>query len=129
MHHRSSMLARAVRFATLAALAAPASTLAGGFSLNEQSASAMGTANAGAAANPENATTVLFNPAGMSQLSGTNISFGAAVLDIDAEAKEAEARRNLPGQSPIMADGSLGGDIAGPAVLPNFYMTHESMNP
>ncbi|HBI78526.1 MAG TPA: aromatic hydrocarbon degradation protein, partial [Marinobacter adhaerens] len=59
--------------------------MAGGFSLNEQSASAMGTANAGAAANPENATTVLFNPAGMSQLSGTNISFGAAVLDIDAE--------------------------------------------
>jgi|TARA_R100000322_G_scaffold158808_1_gene119431 long-subunit fatty acid transport protein len=74
------MLTRAVRFTTLAALAAPASALAGGFSLNEQSASAMGTANAGAAANPENATTVLFNPAGMSQLSGTNISFGAAVL-------------------------------------------------
>ena len=97
MQHRSSMLTRAVRFTTLAALAAPASALAGGFSLNEQSASAMGTANAGAAANPENATTVLFNPAGMSQLSGTNISFGAAVLDIDAEAKEgAEARRNLP---------------------------------
>jgi len=125
MHHRSSMLARAVRFTTLAALAAPASALAGGFSLNEQSASAMGIANAGAAANPENATTVLFNPAGMSQLSGTNISFGAAVLDIDAEAKEAEARRNLPGQNAVMADGSLGGDIAGPAVLPNFYMTHE----
>ena len=30
----------------------------------------MGTANAGTA-NPENATTALFNPAGMSQLSGT----------------------------------------------------------
>jgi long-chain fatty acid transport protein len=112
--------------ATLAAVAAPASVLAGGFSLNEQSASQMGVANAGAAANPENATTVLFNPAGMSQLSGTNISFGAAVLDIDAEAKRAEARRNVPGDTPLMVEnGDLGGDIADPAVLPNFYLTHE----
>jgi long-chain fatty acid transport protein len=123
MHHRSSLLARAVRFTTLAALAAPASTLAGGFSLNEQSASAMGTANAGAAANPENATTVLFNPAGMSQLSGTNISFGAAVLDIDAEAKSGTvSATDTLGRR---VSGSAGGDIADPAVLPNIYLTHE----
>ena len=125
MHHRSSMLARAVRFATLAALAAPASTLAGGFSLNEQSASAMGTANAGAAANPENATTVLFNPAGMSQLSGTNISFGAAVLDIDAEAKESSIRTSRNNPAVPVSPASNGGDIADPAVLPNFYLSHE----
>ncbi|PPI82586.1 aromatic hydrocarbon degradation protein [Marinobacter maroccanus] len=123
MHHRSSMLARAVRFTTLAAFAAPVSTLAGGFSLNEQSASAMGTANAGAAANPENATTVLFNPAGMSQLSGTNISFGAAVLDIDAEAKAGTVRATDTLGRPV--SGSSGGDIADPAVLPNIYLTHE----
>lgn len=70
MHKKIPALATAVRVATLAAVAAPSLALAGGFSLNEQSASAMGTANAGAAANPENATTVMFNPAGMSQLSG-----------------------------------------------------------
>ena len=125
MHHRSSTLARAVRLTTLAALAAPASTLAGGFSLNEQSASAMGTANAGAAANPENATTVLFNPAGMSQLSGTNISFGAAVLDIDAEAKESSIRTSRNNPSVPVSPASSGGDIADPAVLPNFYLSHE----
>jgi len=73
---RSSRLAHAVRLASLAAFVAPASAFAGGFSLNEQCACAMGAANAGMAANAENATTVLFNPAGMSQLSGTNISFG-----------------------------------------------------
>ena len=87
MHKNTNALVKAIRFATLAAVAAPATVMAGGFSLNEQGASQMGVANAGAAANPENATTVFFNPAGMSQLSGTNISFGAAVLDIDAEAK------------------------------------------
>jgi len=84
MHKNTNALVKAIRLATLAVIAAPASVLAGGFSLNEQSASQMGVANAGAAANPENATTVLFNPAGMSQLSGTNISLGAIVFEIDA---------------------------------------------
>lgn len=108
---RSQLLARAIRFTSLAAIAAPVTALAGGFSLNEQSASAMGVANAGVAANPENATTVLFNPAGMSQLSGTNMSFGAAVLDIDAEAKRdsiSVTRKDLPYLSsrPLMAETS-----------------------
>lgn len=121
MHKNTNALVKAIRFATLAAVAAPVTVMAGGFSLNEQSASQMGVANAGAAANPENATTVLFNPAGMSQLSGTNISFGAAVLDIDAEAKSASAKNQLGGD----VSGSTGGDIADAAVLPNFYLTHE----
>jgi long-chain fatty acid transport protein len=124
---KSNLLTRAVRLATLAAVAAPASVFAGGFSLNEQSASAMGTANAGSAANPENATTVYFNPAGMSQLEGTNISFGAAILDIDAEAKGgARANNQLPSALPQSAvQGTTGGDIADPALLPNLYLTHE----
>ncbi|MFV8571892.1 OmpP1/FadL family transporter [Marinobacter sp. SBS5] len=121
MHKNTNVLVKAIRFATLAAVAAPATVMAGGFSLNEQSASQMGVANAGAAANPENATTVFFNPAGMSQLSGTNISFGAAILDIDAEAKSSSATNTLGGS----VEGSNGGDIADPAVLPNFYLTHE----
>jgi len=118
---KSTRLARAIRLTTLAAIAAPATVFAGGFSLNEQSASAMGVANAGAAANPENASTVFFNPAGMSQLKGTNMSFGVAVLDIDAEAKSASATNVVGG--PVK--GSNGGDIADLAVLPNFFITHE----
>lgn len=112
-----------IRIATVSALVAPAAALAGGFSLNEQSASAMGVANAGTAANPENATTVFFNPAGMSQLSGTNMSFGAAVLDIDAELKEGTGSAVRDDGRPVA--GGNGGDIADPAALPNFYMTHE----
>ncbi|WP_269079043.1 OmpP1/FadL family transporter [Marinobacter similis] len=122
---RSQLLARAIRFTSLAAIAAPATALAGGFSLNEQSASAMGVANAGVAANPENATTVLFNPAGMSQLSGTNMSFGAAVLDIDAEAKRDSISVTRKDPSVPVQPATDGGDIADPAVLPNFYLTHE----
>ena len=122
MRNNKSNLYSAIRLATLTAAVAPASALAGGFAMNEQSASAMGVANAGTAANPENATTVLFNPAGMSQLSGTNLSFGAAVLDIDAEAKSDAQATNQIG-APVQ--GNSGGDIADPAVLPNLYMTHE----
>ncbi|MBE03351.1 MAG: aromatic hydrocarbon degradation protein [Euryarchaeota archaeon] len=123
MHKKIPALATAVRVATLAAVAAPSLALAGGFSLNEQSASAMGTANAGAAANPENATTVMFNPAGMSQLSGTTLSFGAAYLDIDAEAKSGASATRADGNS--VQPAGRGGDIADPAVLPNIYMSHE----
>lgn len=123
MRNNKANLYSAIRFATLAAAAAPASVLAGGFSLNEQSASAMGVANAGTAANPENATTVFFNPAGMSQLSGTNLSFGAAVLDIDAELKEGTGSAVRDDGRAV--DGGTGGDIADPAALPNLYMTRE----
>src|SRR5690606_16071188 len=125
MHNNTIALVSAIRLATLAAVAAPASVLAGGFSLNEQSASQMGVANAGAAANPENATTVLFNPAGMSQLSGTNISYGAAVLDIDAAAQSGSIRTTRTYPNVPVNPYSDGGDIADPAVLPNFYLTHE----
>jgi long-chain fatty acid transport protein len=117
-------LQSAVRTATVALIGFPAAAVAGGFALNEQSASAMGVANAGAAANPENATTVLFNPAGMSQLSGTNLSFGAAVLDIDAEAKRGTIQSTDALGQPGQYTGN-GGDIADPAVLPNLYVTHE----
>jgi long-chain fatty acid transport protein len=123
MRKNKVLLASTIRFAIVSAVAAPTGILAGGFSLNEQSASAMGVANAGTAANPENATTVFFNPAGMSQLSGTNLSFGAAVLDIDAELKEGTGSAVRDNGSPVT--GGNGGDIADPAILPNLYMTHE----
>ena len=123
MNNKYNTLAKAVRFATLAAIASPATVMAGGFSLNEQSAATSGYANAGAAAHAEDASTVFFNPAGMSKLSGTNVSFGASVLDIDAEAK---------GGTIVATDqvgdnvtGSNGGDIADPAVLPSLFVTHE----
>ncbi|MDV2078763.1 OmpP1/FadL family transporter [Marinobacter xestospongiae] len=115
---------KTTRYLVSAALiSAPVVASAGGFSLNEQSASAMGVANAGAAANPENATTVFFNPAGMSQLEGNNLSFGAAILNIDAELDRPTGSATGAAGAPV--DGSSGGDFAPLAVLPNLYMTYE----
>jgi len=123
MNNKTNILAKAVRLATLATIAAPVSVMAGGFSLNEQSASTMGYANAGAAAHVEGASTVFFNPAGMSKLSGTNVSFGASVLDVDAEAKG--STQETTNQVGFPVDGNEGGDIADPAVLPSLFVTHE----
>ncbi|WP_166262351.1 OmpP1/FadL family transporter [Marinobacter salicampi] len=118
-HFKRTQLIKNGLFPALLALA-PAGALAGGFALNEQSASAMGVANAGAAAYPENATTVYFNPAGMTELEGTQVSFGAAVLDISADFEGTATRDN---GAPVA--GGDGGDFVPVAVLPNLFITHE----
>jgi long-chain fatty acid transport protein len=94
--------------------------MAGGYGLNEQGASASGVANAGAVANPENASTIYFNPAGMTELEGTQVSFGAAVLDITGDFEGSAVRDN---GTPV--SGNDGGDFVPTAVVPNLYMTHQ----
>ena len=93
--------------------------MAGGYALNEQGAAASGTANAGAAANPQNASILYFNPAGMTKLEGTQISIGAAVLDIDPEFS-GSAVNNVG--APVAGDD--GGDFIDTSVIPNLYLTH-----
>src|SRR5690606_26549705 len=94
--------------------------MAGGYALNEQGAAASGSANAGAAANPQNASILYFNPAGMTKLEGTQISIGAAVLEIDPEFSGNAVR--VDGATPV--DGRDGGDFIGTSVIPNLYLTH-----
>src|SRR5690554_2785748 len=102
-------------------LVLPGLASAAGYALNEQSAHASGTANAGAGANVENASILYFNPAGMSRLpQGTQISFGAAVLDVKPDAEVLSATDTLG--RPVA--GSDGGDFIDLAVIPNFYVTH-----
>ena len=66
----------------LIAVAFSGGAFASGFQLSEQSASGIGVANAGAAAAAEDASTIFFNPAGMTYLpEGHNISFATTILD------------------------------------------------
>lgn len=69
-----SALAGAVLFASQGAVAA-------GLTLNEQSASAMGTAYAGRSSSALDASTVFGNPAGMSRLDRMQVSGGLAFID------------------------------------------------
>lgn len=76
------MITRIIK-TSLALAVAGASTysLAGGFAINEQSVSGMGTAFAGRSSSADDASTVFGNPAGMSRLKREQVSGGVALLD------------------------------------------------
>jgi long-chain fatty acid transport protein len=89
---------------------------AAGFALFEQGASGLGNAYAGASAVAEDASTIFFNPAGMTYLEGRQI-VGALHLiktngDFDNKASAPAGTRPLGGE---------GGEIGSLAGIPNFY--------
>lgn len=95
-----------------------------GFQLFEQSVSGLGTSFASTAA-AEDASTVWWNPAGMSYLQGTNFSLGGHILRASAEFKNNGSRTFIPPASGgIPLSGGNGGDAGGTAILPNLYFTH-----
>ena len=70
-----------IRMLTTGVLAAGASTsMAGGFALIEQSASQQGNAYAGASAFANDASTIYFNPAGMTRIRGQQAIAGAHII-------------------------------------------------
>jgi long-chain fatty acid transport protein len=65
---------------SLAVILASSNAFAGGFALNEQSISGMGSGFAGRSSSAEDASTVFGNPAGMARLKREQASVGAATL-------------------------------------------------
>lgn len=121
MKTRISTLALAVASASLFSSTAMAS----GFKLNEQSASGVGTAYAGRAAVVEDASTVYYNPAGMSKLTRPEISVGGAYINIDAEFSNGE-RINPAGTSSKYETGVYdhGGSLIPASSIPFVYYAH-----
>ena len=101
---------------------------ASGFALIEQSASGLGNSFAGAAAAAEDASTIYYNPAGMSFLKGpTQLSTGLAYINISTKFSDAGSQPSgtaLGGVNPAAPRplGGTGGDAGGPAFVPNFYV-------
>lgn len=89
---------------------------AAGFALLEQNASGLGNAYAGAAAVAEDASTVYFNAAGMTQLSQPSFVISAAAVDLKSNFRNSSSVAGL-GQ----ALGSEGGDAGGTSLLPGLY--------
>lgn len=111
------------RSALLLFAMSPCVTFAAGLSNSDQSASTSAVSNAGSVANPENASTIFFNPAGMSRLSGTNLSLGAILFEIDAVGGDSETSATRANGDPVVGDG--GGDHVDTFAVPNAYLTHE----
>ena len=96
---------------------------AAGFALIENSASGMGNAFAGAAAIAEDASTIYFNPAGLSKLDGQQIVVAGHVVRASADFSN-----NGSTLSSSLGGGSLlgGNDISeATALIPNFYYANK----
>ena len=79
------------------------SACAGGFTIAEQSASSAGTAVAGAAAVVEDATTVVYNPAGMTMLEGVNFVAATGIIRVS---------RDFDGSGQDLLGGPIAGDTS-----------------
>ncbi len=96
------------------------SVAASGFALIEQSVSSMGNAYAGGSAIAEDATTVYFNPAGMSRLSGTQ--YAVSVQGIQPSTKFSDGGTTA---APFQSAGGNGGDAGGMTPVPNVSFVTE----
>ncbi len=107
----------------VASLGLSHSANAGGFYIQEQSASGLGSAFAGVSATPRDASTLFYNVAGMTHLDGTHINLGAHAIIADAEMTDTGS--TLFGAA---IGGNDGGNPFDPAFVPNLYITHQVTN-
>ncbi len=111
----------------LAVAIASVSTMsqAASFQLIEQSASGQGSAYAGAAALGEDASTIYFNPAGMTRLSGSQVVVAGHIISPNATFTNNGSSDALGGAGSLSGLNSKTGD---PAFVPNFYYTTKLPN-
>lgn len=103
------------RLPVLVALAFAGSASAAGFQLLEQNASGLGNAYAGSAAVAENASTVFYNPAGMTELREREISLGGTLIQTSYQFNDQGSSTGV-----LAGDGNDGGGLG---FVPNAYMT------
>jgi long-chain fatty acid transport protein len=102
---------------TLALMIAVASGSAwsAGFALNEQSIKSMGMSQAGRASSAADATTLFGNPAGLTQLTGTNLSGNATFIYVPTDIENAQGSQA----------GTNNGDMIPPTWVGSGFISHE----
>lgn len=95
---------------------------ASGFQLLEQNASGLGNAFAGSAAVADNASTIFYNPAGMTQLQPREVSVGLAAVGTSFKFKDNGSSVGL------LAGSGSGGDAGVWGLVPNGYLSW-ALNP
>jgi long-chain fatty acid transport protein len=109
-------------------VAGVASTLSGvagasGFALVEQSVKQVGSAISGGAAAAEDASTIFFNPAGMTRLRGRQVVVGGHVISPSSKFSGSASTNPLLGGAAI--SGGDGGEAGSSALVPSLYYSHE----
>lgn len=90
---------------------------AAGFQLLEQNASGIGNAYAGSAAVADNASTIFYNPAGMTQLQARELSGGLSAVNTSFKFTDNGSSVGL------LAGSGNGGDGGGWGLIPNGYLS------
>lgn len=103
MQTRTALRLSLLAGTALISVATAHSANAAGFYIQEQSVSAGGAAYAGAATNTKDASTIFFNPAGVTKLSGAQAHAGVQVLVPNGELKNKGS--TFPGGQPAGGDG------------------------
>jgi len=102
------------------------SAFASSFALIEQSVSGMGTAYAVGSSGIDDASTIYFNPAGMSRLHGSHLSGGLQIVDLKTDFKGSAEYANtgtpLDGAS---IDGKKKLDLDTTELVPSGYISHQ----
>lgn len=102
--------------AALTLLSSYTTSNAAGFYIQEQSVQGLGSAFSGSATSIDDASTIFFNPAGMTKLDGAQANVGVHVLIPDADISDTGT--TAPPGRPI---GSESGNPYSPTPIPNLY--------
>src|ERR1700730_3114222 len=113
---RRTGLAAAVGSAALLAAGHAGLAYGSAFALQEQSGSGLGNAFAGGAAAAEDASTIYFNPAGMSRLPGMQAVTAGSLICLQAKFSD-----NGSQPAALQTLGGNGGDAGTCAVVPALY--------
>ena len=106
---------------------------ASSFALIEQSVSGMGTAYAVGSSGIDDASTVYFNPAGMSRLHGSHLSGGLHIVDLNTDFKGSAEYTNTGAPPPLGLDGvPIDGrkklNLDTTELVPSGYISHQYSN-
>lgn len=110
-----------VGFILCSVIVSSGSVFGAGFALIEQGVSGLGNAYAGGAASAEDASTIFFNPAGMTRLPGNEIIAGAHVIMPYLKFKN-EGSTHVTGMA---LQGGNGGEAGETRVVPNLYYSRK----
>jgi long-chain fatty acid transport protein len=100
----------------------PAGVHASGFAILEQGVRGLGNAYSGSAALAEDPSTIFYNPAGLTRLSGHQVEAGIHLIIPKAKFRD-QGSLHATGQ-PLNIYNDLGGDGGETAFVPNFYYAH-----
>lgn len=113
-----------LKYLSLAMMVASGTVLASGYSFGPQSASGLSVSNAGGA-EAADASTVYYNPAGITKLKGTNVSAAVELVMPRVKYENASATY-YPASSNVAVNGQKGGVISKDlSAVPQVYLTHQ----